>query len=78
MTTRQEAMMLLDENLARLRTQRNNIYRYRRLLATELSDLERAYIEQRLSEEKAALSGLCEITFPFTLPIEPQDAASAA
>ena len=46
---------MIDENLARLRVHRNNVHRYRRLLATQLSDLERAYIERRLSEERASI-----------------------
>ena len=32
---------MIDEQLARLRTHRNNIARYRHLLKTKLSDLER-------------------------------------
>jgi hypothetical protein len=60
--------MLIDENLARLRAHRNNIHRYRRLLATQLSDLERAYIERRLGEERASLEALSSETFPFSLP----------
>jgi hypothetical protein len=39
----QEKPMMIDENLARLRAHRNNVHRYRRLLATRLSDLERAH-----------------------------------
>jgi hypothetical protein len=34
---------------------RQNIGRYERLLRTELTDLERAFIKRRLSEEKQAL-----------------------
>ena len=68
---------MLEENLARLRAHRNNIHRYRRLLATQLTDLERAYIERRLKEEHAAMAALSEETFPFTLP-PTQPAASAA
>ena len=60
--------MTLDENLARLRTHRNNISRYRRLLATQLSDTERAYIERRLDEEQASLNALSKQAFPFALP----------
>jgi hypothetical protein len=60
--------MMIDENLARLRAHRNNIHRYRRLLATQLTDLERAYIERRLTEEQAAMAALSEETFPLTLP----------
>ena len=69
--------MMLDENLARLRTHRNNIHRYRRLLATQLSDLERGYIERRLAEEQAALEALSNTTFPFSLP-SPRHCAEAA
>ncbi|MGY3149354.1 hypothetical protein ACVWYQ_006353 [Bradyrhizobium sp. USDA 3397] len=48
-------MMILEHKLARLRTHRNNIHRYHRLLKTRLSDLEREYIKNRLFEERAAL-----------------------
>jgi hypothetical protein len=60
--------MTIDENLARLRAHRNNIGRYRRLLATQLSDTERAYIERRLAEEHASLNALSGQAFPFALP----------
>jgi hypothetical protein len=59
---------MLDENLARLRAHRNNIHRYRRLLATQLTDLERQYLERRLNEEHAALNSLSGAVFPITLP----------
>ncbi|MGT2502041.1 hypothetical protein ACVOMS_16765 [Bradyrhizobium guangxiense] len=58
---------MLDENLARIRAHRNNIHRYRRLLKTRLSQLERQFIERRLAEEKSALHGLSAITFPVSL-----------
>jgi hypothetical protein len=58
---------MLDEKLARLRTHRNNISRYRRLLQTRLTALERDFIERRLSEEEAALNRLSIDTFPFAL-----------
>ena len=45
--------MMLDERFVRLRTRRNNIARYRRLLKTSLTDLERQFIERRLSEEQS-------------------------
>jgi hypothetical protein len=60
--------MMIEENLARFRAHRNNIHRYRRLLATRLSDLERAYIERRLQEERASLEALSQDTFPVSLP----------
>lgn len=59
---------MIDEKLARLRVHRNNIHRYRRLLATRLTDLERAYVERRLSEERASMEALGEETFLRTLP----------
>jgi len=59
---------MIDENLARLRTHRDNIDRYRRLLATKLTELERSYIEHRLQEEQSAMDALSAETFPFTLP----------
>jgi hypothetical protein len=71
-------MMMIDENLARLRAHRNNIHRYRRLLATKLTELERAYIERRLKEEHAAMAALSDETFPFTLPPERLVAAANA
>ena len=43
----------MHERIARLRTHRNNIARYRRLLKTNLTDLERQFIERRLSEEQS-------------------------
>ena len=49
---------MIDEKFARLRTYRNNIDRYRRLLKTELSELERQFIERRLNEEKTAMESL--------------------
>ena len=51
---------MIDENLARLRAHRNNITRYRSLLGTRLSDIERQFITRRLSEEMAALQRLTQ------------------
>ena len=68
---------MMDEQLARLRTHRNNIDRYHRLLRSKLSDLERDYIERRLSDEKSAFEKLAADTFPMTLqyptPLTPAD-----
>jgi hypothetical protein len=47
-----------DEELARLRAHGNNINRYRRLLKTNLSDLERRFLERRLSEERSAVESM--------------------
>jgi hypothetical protein len=56
--------MTTDEKLARLRTHRNNISRYRRLLKTDLSAIERQFIERRMNEEKSAMKNLAVSTFP--------------
>ncbi|MBR0750394.1 hypothetical protein JQ582_41575 [Bradyrhizobium japonicum] len=60
---------MLDEDLARIRAHRNNIHRYRRLLRTRLSELERQFIERRLAEEQTALDALAaEFPVAFALP----------
>ncbi len=69
---------MIEENLARLRAYRNNIRRYKRLLATQLSDLERAFIAKRLEEEQAEAEALVKTTFPFSLPAPGQPADAAA
>ena len=69
---------MLDENLARLRTHRNNISRYRRLLQTQLSTLERDFIERRLVEEQRAMEGLAGSTFPIAFTVPDMPAPQAA
>jgi hypothetical protein len=49
---------MIDENWEHLRARRNNVRRYRRLLQTELTDLERRYVERRLNEEKSTMESL--------------------
>ena len=49
---------MTDEELARLRAHDSNISRYRRLLKTNLSDLERRFLKRRLSEERWAVESL--------------------
>ncbi len=44
---------MLDERFVRLRTHRDNIARYQGILKTDLTDLERQFIERRLSEEQS-------------------------
>jgi hypothetical protein len=53
--------MMIDESFARLRAHRNNIQRYRRLLHTHLTQLERDFVERRLAEECAALESLSHL-----------------
>lgn len=60
---------MIDENLDRVRAHRANVHRYHRLLATRLSDLERAYIERRLSEEQASVEALLQEMFPDRLSV---------
>jgi hypothetical protein len=52
--------------LARLRTHRSNILRYRKLLNTKLLEHERLYVLKRLSEEQSAIEGLASASFPLT------------
>jgi len=67
---------MTEENLARLRTHRNNIHRYRRLLRTQLTDLERGFIETRISEEMEAAKRLSNETFPFAFRLPAQQSAN--
>lgn len=59
--------MMTEMTLERLRAHRNNIHRYQRLLATHLSDLERAYIERRITEERAAMEAVLQQALPDRL-----------
>ena len=61
--------MIIEEKFARLRTYRNNIDRYRELLKTELSALERPFIERRLNEEESAMESLATSSIPITFEI---------
>ena len=69
--------MMSYDKLAEMRTRRNNIRRYRRLLETELTDLERNFIERRLTEECSEFESLMASTLPMTLTIPPNSAASS-
>jgi len=57
--------MMSYDRFSELHTRHNNIRRYRRLLETRLTDLERGFIERRLAEEQAALDGLTASTLPM-------------
>ena len=59
--------MMTEVTLERLRAHQKNVDRYRKLLATRLSDLERAYIERRLAEEQASMKALLQQAFPDRL-----------
>jgi hypothetical protein len=49
---------MIEVEAALKRAHRNNIRRYNKLLATHLTDVERDYIESRLSEERTLLRAL--------------------
>ena len=49
---------MIDQQLARLRTHRSNIQRYRNLLKTSLTELERQFVQKRLTEEQSNLESL--------------------
>lgn len=68
---------MFEQNLARIRTHRNNIFRYRRLLRTELSDLERDFINKRMAREQAALEALVAETFPVTFPLARESSSAS-
>ena len=49
---------MMEAEAALSRAHRDNIRRYNKLLTTHLTDVERDYIESRLSEERAVLRSL--------------------
>jgi hypothetical protein len=46
---------MTEENLARFRAHSKNLRRYRQLLETKLTELERRFIEKRIAEEQSKL-----------------------
>ena len=71
---------MIDEQLARLRSHRNNISRYHRLLKTPLTDCEREFIERRLAEEQSTFRALAEGTYSLTycMPVQPPESPTEA
>jgi hypothetical protein len=70
---------MTDEIFALLRTHRNNISRYRRLLKTKLTECERQFIERRMSEERAAMersASTCPLNFRLPMTAILMEAAS--
>lgn len=49
---------MTDFRTAKILSHRRNIQRYARLLATELTELERQYLHKRIAEEQAELERL--------------------
>jgi hypothetical protein len=56
---------MIDEASAKLHAHRQNINRYRGLLQTNLTILERDFIERRIAEEETKVTALTG-TFPST------------
>ena len=59
---------MMDVTNARMVAARNNLMRYRRILATSLTDIERAYIKRRIAEESDILDQLGL----HSTPVEPE------
>ena len=49
---------MIDQQLVRLRAHRSKIQRYRNLLQTSLTELERQFVEKRLTEEQSSLESV--------------------
>lgn len=62
-------MSTIDDSFGEIRCVRNNIWRCRRLLQTELADAERETVEKRLRELLARFEGLLASAFPLTLKL---------
>jgi hypothetical protein len=53
-------MTMTDINAARILAHQGNIARYRRILSTKLTELERSFVMRRLAEERKCLRRLIE------------------
>ena len=49
---------MIDQALAEFRAHSQNINRYRLLLQTNLTELERTFVKRRLAEEEAAVTAI--------------------
>ncbi len=64
-------MMTMDMRAKKILGHQRNIQRYCRLLATDLTDLERSYLHKHIAEEHAALDRLSmQMNEPPTLTNE--------
>jgi hypothetical protein len=57
-----EVMTMVDVTAARINAHRSNIKRYCRLLATELTEIERSFVRRRIAEERLALEQLHQLS----------------
>ncbi|MGV7218737.1 hypothetical protein SO180_36350 [Bradyrhizobium sp. UFLA05-112] len=60
---------MIEEEFAAMRSHRNRIHRYRRLLENQPGERERRYLEHRLSEECSAFDALVAASFPLIFRI---------
>ncbi|MGY3695563.1 hypothetical protein ACVIGA_005643 [Bradyrhizobium sp. USDA 3240] len=60
-------MISIDDRLSELRWIRNEIWRCRRLLETELPGAERDVVEKRLLEQLSDFKRLLQVAIPLTL-----------
>jgi len=60
-------MTTLDDSLSEIRSVRNDIWRCRKLLQTDLPDAERELIEKRLLEQRSAFERLLASRLPLAL-----------
>lgn len=70
---------MIDENFALMRAHSSNIARYRKLLKTSLTDLERQFLERRVAEEQSNLERIAASTFSLTfrMPASPATMGTA-
>ena len=66
-------MTTLDLRAKKILGQQRNVQRYCRLLATDLTDLERRYLHKRIPEGHAALDRLAMETNAFANPLPAPD-----
>ena len=59
-------MSTIDDSLSAIRSVRNDIWRCRKLLQSDLSDAEREVLEKHLLEQRSAFESLLASAFPLT------------
>jgi hypothetical protein len=62
-------MSTIDDSLSALRSVRNDIWRCRKLLQSDLSDAEREVLEKHLLEQRSVFESLLASAFPLTLKL---------
>jgi hypothetical protein len=63
-------MTTIDDSLSKIRSVRNDVWRCRRLLQTDLPDAEREIVERRLNEQLSTFEELLASTFPVGLALK--------